>query len=197
VTGVKIRDLDGGEPEVLISLYSGGAHCCMFTLILRWDAAAKRYRSTLGYWGNYGSRLVDLDGDGSPEFSAFDERFVYEYTAYVFSSAPIRIWRYRDGKFVDVTRKYPALIKKSAALNLGYYRKGRGEPNTDVRSYVAAYVADQYLLGDRTEGQRLLDLALTRGDLGRGTTLLGLPAGKAFVRALMRDLERWGYMRPS
>lgn len=196
-SAVKIRDLDGGEPEVLVDLFSGGAHCCFFTLILRWDDAAKRYRSTLGYSGNYGSRLIDLGGDGKPEFSAFDERFVYEFTAYVFSSAPIRIWSYRAGKLVDVTRRFPALIQKSAATNLGYYLKGRGNPNTDVRSYVAAYVADQYLLGDPAEGKRVLDLAVKRGDLGRGTTRLGLPAGKAYVAALMRDLRRWGYIRSS
>jgi subtilisin-like proprotein convertase family protein len=196
-SAVKLRDLDGGEPEVLVDLYSGGAHCCLFTLILRWDAAARRYRSTLGYWGNYGSRLSDLDGDGKPEFSAFDERFVYEFTAYVFSSAPIRIWSYEEGKLVDVTRRFPALIQKSAAINLGYYMKARGDRNTDVRSYVAAYVADQYLLGDPAEGKRVLDLALKRGDLGRGTRLLGLPAGKAYVAALMRGLRRWGYIRSS
>jgi hypothetical protein len=197
VSAVKVRDLDGGEPEVLVDLYSGGAHCCLFTLILRWDPASARYRSTLAYWGNYGSKLVDLDGDGRPEFSAFDERFVYEYSAYVFSSAPIRIWSYRAGRLVDVTRKYPALIKKSAATNLGYYRRGRRERNTDIRSYVAAYVADQYLLRNAAQGKRLLDTALKRGDLGRGTTLLGLPAGKAYVKALMRDLRRWGYSRSS
>jgi hypothetical protein len=196
-SALKVLDLDGGEPEVLVDLNSGGAHCCLFTLILRWDAAARRYRSTLGYWGNYGSRLGDLDGDGLPEFSAFDERFVYEHTAYVFSSAPIRIWSYRDGKLVNVTRDFPTLIGKSATTNLGYYLKGRNDKNTDVRSYVAAYVADQYLLGDPAEGKRLLDLALRRGDLGRGPSLLGLPAGKAFVVALMRDLKRWGYTRPS
>jgi subtilisin-like proprotein convertase family protein len=194
-SAVKVLDLDGGEPEVLVDLYSGGAHCCLFTLILRWDPAARRYRSTLGYWGNYGSRLVDLDGDGAPEFSAFDERFVYEFTAYVFSSAPIRIWSYRAGRLVDVTREFPALIRKSAATNLGYYLKGRRERNTDVRSYVATYVADQYLLGNPAEGKRLLETALKRGDLGRGTMLLGLPAGKAYVAALMRDLRRWGYTR--
>lgn len=194
---VSVRDLDGGEPEVLVDLYSGGAHCCLFTLILRWDAEAGRYRSKLGYWGNYGSRLADLDGDGLPEFAAFDERFIYEYSAYVFSSAPIQIWRYRAGRLVDVTRRFPALIERSAKTNLGYYRKGRGQKDVDVRSYVAAYVADQYLLGRRAEGKRLLDLALERGDLGRGATLLGLPAGSAFVRVLMRDLKRWGYLRPS
>lgn len=196
-SAVKVRDLDGGEPEVLVDLYSGGAHCCLFTLILRWDAAAGRYRPSLGYWGNYGSRLADLDGDGLPEFSAFDERFVYAYTAYVFSSAPIRIWSYRAGKLADVTRSFPALIEKSATTNLGYYRKGRAEKNTDVRSYVAVYVADEYLLGDSAEGKRVLDLALRRGDLSHDDPLLGLPAGKAFVAALMRDLGRWGYTRPS
>jgi hypothetical protein len=166
----------------------------MFTLILRWDAAAAKYRAKLAYWGNYGTRLADLDGDGLPEFSAFDERFVYEYTAYVFSSAPIQIWSYRQGRLVDVTRDYPALIEKSAATNLGYYNKGRGQKDVDVRSYVAAYAADQYLLGDPAEAQRLLKLALKRGDLG-DKSLLGLPAGTRFAAVLKRDLRRWGYIK--
>jgi subtilisin-like proprotein convertase family protein len=195
---VAVRDLDGGEPEVLFDLYTGGAHCCAVSLILRWDAGAHRYRSTFAFWGNYGRRLVDLDHDGLAEFSAFDERFLYEYTAYVFSSAPIRIVSYRRGKLVDVTRSFPAQIRKNAALNLGYYRKGRKDiKHTDVRAYVAAYVADEYLLGDAAEARRVLDLALGRGDLGRGKTLLGWPAGTAFVAKLMHDLKRWGYLKRS
>jgi len=195
---VAVRDLDGGQPEVLVDLYTGGAHCCSVSLILRWDPAARRYRSTFAYWGNYGRRLVDLDHDGLPEVSAFDERFVYEYSAYVFSSAPIRIVQYRRGALVDVTRKFPAAIRKDAARNLGYYRKGRRDiRNTDIRSFVAAYVADEYLLGDPAEARRVLDLALKRGDLGRGKTLLGWPAGQAFVGKLMRDLKKWGYIRGS
>jgi hypothetical protein len=191
---VKVLDLDGGGPEVLLDLYTGGAHCCAVSLILRWDATARRYRSTFVLWGNYGQRLADLDHDGRREFVAYDERFIYEYSAYVFSSAPVRIWSYRAGRLVDVTRRYPAQIGRNAAVNLGYYRKGRGDTNkVDVRSYVAAYVADQYLLGRPADGRRLLDLALARGDLGGGTTLLGLPAGKAFAAELMRDLRRWGY----
>ena len=94
-----MRDLDGGEPEVLVDMFTRGAHCCSVTLILRWDAAANRYRSRLGDFGNYGRRLVDLDHDGLPEFSAFDERFIYAYTAYVFSAAPPQILDYRQGKW--------------------------------------------------------------------------------------------------
>ena len=192
---VAVRDLDGGEPEVLFDLYTGGAHCCAVSLILRWDPGAHRYRSTFALWGNYGRRLADLDHDGRPEFSAFDERFLYEYTAYVFSSAPVRIVSYRGGKLVDVTRRFPAQIRKNAALNLGYYRKGRKDiKHTDVRAFVAAYVADEYLLGDTAEARRVLDQALQRGDLGRGKTMLGWPAGKAFVAKLMHDLRRWGYI---
>jgi len=195
---IAVRDLDGGEPEVLVDLFTGGAHCCAVSLILRWDAAANRYRSTFRYWGNYGRRLVDLDHDGLPEFSAFDERFIYEYSAYVFSSAPIKIVAYRRGTFVDVTRRFPEQIKRNAALNLGYYLKGRRTiRNTDVRSFVAAYVADEYLLGDPAQGKRVLDEALRRGDLGRGKSLLGWPAGTAFVAKLMRDLKKWGYIKQS
>ncbi|MGE5274431.1 MAG: proprotein convertase P-domain-containing protein [Verrucomicrobiota bacterium] len=196
--GVAVRDLDGGQPEVMFDLYTGGAHCCSVSLILRWDPAARRYRSTFAYWGNYGRRLVDLDHDGLPEFSAFDERFVYEYSAYVFSSAPIRVVQYRRGALVGVTRKFPDAIGKNAALNLGYYLKGRRDiKSVDVRSFVAAYVADEYLLGAPAQAKRVLELALKRGDLGRGKTLLGWPAGKAFVGKLMRDLKRWGYIRGS
>lgn len=193
VVGIKVVDLDGGEPEVIVDMYTGGAHCCMVTLILRWDGT--HYRPKLAYWGNYGSRLADLDGDRLPEWTASDERFIYEYTAYVFSSAPIQISQYRAGRFVDVTRRFPALIRKNAAKNWRYYLQGRGGKDTDVRSYVAAYVADQYLLGKPAEAKRALDLALKRGDLGRGKSLLGTPAGTAFVALLNRDLRKWGYIR--
>ena len=44
-------------------------------------------------------------------------------------------------------------------------------------------------------GFRVLRLKLERGDLGRGQTLLGWPAGRAFVAKLMVDLKRWGYLK--
>jgi subtilisin-like proprotein convertase family protein len=193
---IRVRDLDGGEPEVLLDLYTGGAHCCSVTLILRWDAAARRYRSTLGYWGNYGRRLVDLDGDGLPEFVASDERFVYTFTAYVFSAAPIQIWSYRAGKLLDVTRRYPKQIEKHAtSIGRWFLTRRKPEKDTDLRSYVAAYVADQYLLGRPDAAIRALEGAHRHGLLYSGRTYLGWPAGTAFVAELMRHLKKWGYIK--
>jgi hypothetical protein len=190
---LKVRDLDRGEPEVLLDLYSGGAHCCLFTLILRYDPAGKRYRSRLANWGNYGSRLADLDRDGLPEFSAYDERFLYTFTAYVFSAAPVQIWRFRQGRLLDVTREFPKEIERSAAELAKSFLKLPVEKDFDARSYVAAYVADQYLLGRPSEAKRALDFALAHGELYKGKTYLGLPAGRNFVAVLMKDLHGWGY----
>ncbi|HKP18703.1 MAG TPA: hypothetical protein VJT84_09495 [Gaiellaceae bacterium] len=194
---LRVRDLDGGEPEVLFDMYTGGAHCCSALVVFRFDTASGRYRPTFLDFGNYGYRLVDLNHDGVPEFSHFDERFVYTFTAYVFSAAPIQISTFRAGRLAHLTRFFPAQVREDAASLWRTYLKQRDEPDVDMRAYVAAYVADQFLLGRSAEAQRALDLALRRGDLGTGKQLLGLPAGKAFVATLLADLRKWGYIRSS
>ena len=193
---VVVRDLDGGEPEVLLELYTQGAHCCTTVLALRYDPATRAYRRTLLDFGNYGYKLADLDHDGLPEIEAFDERFVYAYGAYVFSSAPPLISQYRQGRLVDVTRRFPALIRRSAAMvGKEFLTIKRPSNDVDLRTYVAVYVADQYLLGRPAEAKRALDYALDHGLLYQGKQYLGTPAGSAFVAVLLRDLARWGYIR--
>ena len=191
---VRLRDLDGGEPEVLVDLYTQGAHCCTVLLALRYDG--KTYRPKLLFYGNFGYKLVDLDHDGLPEISAFDERFIYRYTSYVFSSAPPQISQYRKGRLVAVTRRFPAEITRSAAqVGKEFLTKKRPPGEVDLRAFVAVYVADQYLLGRPAEGKRALDYALAHGFLYSGKEHLGTPAGRSFVTVLMRDLRKWGYVR--
>src|SRR5262249_46974172 len=70
---LQARDLDGDrEPEVLVELYTNGAHCCTITLIYRWDPRTNRYVSATRNWGDPGYRLADLDGDGRPELVSAD-----------------------------------------------------------------------------------------------------------------------------
>ncbi len=190
---VTVRDLDGGEPEVLVQLYTQGAHCCTVVLVLRHTGGS--YRPKLLDFGNYGYKLVDLDQDGLPELSAFDERFVYTYGAYVFSSAPPAITQYRAGKLVDVTRKFPAVIRANAK-QVGKEFLARKKPSRDVdlRTFIAVYVADQYLLGNPTEAKRALGYALAHRLAYSGKNFLGTPAGKNFAAVLTRDLRKWGYV---
>jgi hypothetical protein len=48
-----VQDLDGdAEPEVFVTTYSGGAHCCTSVVIYRWDG--ERYRRLTGFFGNAG-----------------------------------------------------------------------------------------------------------------------------------------------
>jgi len=192
--GVRVRDLDGGEPEVLLELYTEGAHCCTVVLALRYAPAAHTYWSKLLFFGNYGYRLVDLDHDRLPEIVASDERFVYAYSAYVFSTAPPRIWQYRQGRLIDVTRRFPDEVRRNAArVGKEFLTKQRPPEDIDLRTYVAVYAADQYLLGRPEEARRALDYALAHGFLYSGREYLGTPAGLNFVAVLMRDLRRWGY----
>jgi hypothetical protein len=185
-----IRDLDGdGEPEVIVDLYTGGAHCCAYSRVYRWDAATGTYTDALEMWGDPAYRLEDLDGDGTPEFVTADDRFAYAFTDYAASGLPIRILRYSGGTFTDVTRAYPALIAADARHYLAaYHRARRASGPKDLKGIAAAYVADQYLLGNPAAGRAFLASAKARGDLGG----LGGSATK-FVDRLGRFLSAAGY----
>lgn len=188
-----VRNLDStAEPEVVLDLYSGGAHCCTYSLIYRYHAG--RYAKLLHWWGNPGYRLVDL-GDGRlPEFRTTDDRFAYAFTAYVASLQPIRIRRYDRGRMVDVTRRFPRLVERDARSLWSLYLRERRARVKEVRGILAAWLADMHVLGRGAEGWRRLEEAYRRGDVGRGRTLFGYPAGRRYLAALRSFLRRTGYL---
>jgi len=191
---VQARDLDAdGEPEVLVDLYTGGAHCCSFTQIYRHDAATNTYRRTKGSWYDYGYELVDLDKDGSPEFRSADFRFAAAFTAYAASGAPPRILKFAGGRLADVTRSYRSIVKQNLKEYLSLYKKYRKDRElNDVRGFLAAYTADKYLLGQRKTAFDLVYAAYRRGELRAqfGDTSA---SGKRYISALRKFLRKAGY----
>ena len=189
-----VRDLErDAEPEVIADRYTGGAHCCTYSLVYRYDEAARLYRLRRHNWGNYGYRLQDVDADRAPEFRTSDDRFAGRFTAYAASVPPIQIWSYRAGRFLDVTRRHPKLVRADAAELWRTYlrvRRMRG----DVRGVLASYLADTYLLGTPRLGWRRVMAAYRRGELRalRGDTS---PAGRRYLRILRRFLAAAGYAR--
>lgn len=189
---VHVRDLDrDGEPEVLVDFYSGGAHCCYYTDVYRYVARSRTYRPTVGYWGDLSSKLVDLGLDGRPEFRTGDDRFAYAFASFAASAFPIRILRFDHGRFVEVTRRFPRLVRRDAAELYALYRSQVRSGAYDVRGILAAWLGDQYSLGRGAAGWRVLERAERRGELGRKPD--SWPVGKAYLRKLRAFLRRTGY----
>ncbi len=193
---VFVRDLDGdGEPEVFLNLYWGGAHCCWWTRIYTYSAARDTYVPRNHWWGEgrayYGFRgsLRDLDGDGRPEFSGRDDRFM---ELSYFSVDPIRIWSYRSGVMRDVTRRHPRQVVRDANRLMSFYPEARREKW--VRELLASWAADQYLLGRGEVAERVLAKALRRGEL-EGEPYERPRSGKAWIAVLKRFLRKTGYIR--
>lgn len=181
-----VADLDGGgEPQVIVKLYSGGAHCCTFSTIAHWTGST--YSLSNRNWGDPGFRIADLDRDGRLEFLTADDRFAYAFASFAASGLPLQVLRYRAGRFTDVTGRFPDRIGKDAAMWWRDYRSIRGR--SDARGLIAAWAADRYRLGGRRPALRTLRRAASGGDLG------GRRSARTFVGTLDRRLRAWGYAR--
>ncbi len=159
---VQLLDLDGnGESEILVDLVTinnndvpldGGT----YSLIYRYDPTQNKYSMLRHFWGNVNYRLTDLDNDNIPEFKSVDSRFNNAFSNLNDSVLPIRIWRYRQGEILDVTREYPVQINNNASeLWLEFYR--RSSQNQEVKGVLAAYLANQYMLGQKEDGWKLIE----------------------------------------
>jgi len=190
-----VEDLDGdAEPEVLLDLYTGGAHCCLYTFFYAYRPSAGTYVLSRHGWADSGYTLRDLDADGKPEFHSYDARFAYRFTAYAFSVFPVQIWRYRDGHLTDVTRRFPRELRRDARTNKKLSSRTRDNADADIRGVLAAYLADKYLLGQGRSGWRLVRRAVRRGEVHKLDRFDSNPAGRSYLRRLRRFLKRTGYI---
>ena len=141
------------------------------------------------YFGNYGYKVVDLNDDGMPELSAYDERFAYAFGSYADSLSPPVIWHWQAGKLVDVTRDLPAIVKANAKVAFRLFTPSkRRHDDIAARAVLAAWTADQCLLGQSRQAFARLEAARTAGDLGTPK------AGARYIAQLRAFLKRGGYL---
>jgi hypothetical protein len=189
---IRVRDLDAdGEPEVVLDLYTGGAHCCFYSRIYRF--AESSYVPLQHGWGDLGYRLRDLDGDGAPELVSADDRFAYAFTAYAGSAFPVEIWDYRAARIFDVTRHYPALVRRDSSLHWKDYLQQRRGSYRDPRGILAAWLADQYLLGQQRHGWTVMARLNRRHELRGPGRPDYWPTGRRYLTKLRKFLVRYGY----
>lgn len=189
---VAVRDLNGGRPEVLVDFDTGGGYCCWTTVVVR--RAGDRYARSSKNWGPKRPLLKDVGRGTRPEFISFDDRLLAPYGCSACWRSLRHVWRFgRDGRFHDVTRRFPRQVRPgSRALRRRYFRASRR--GGDVKATLAAYVATTYLLGEPRRGWRLVDRAYTRGELDdRRGRYDFCPCGRGWITRLERFLERTGY----
>jgi hypothetical protein len=188
---VHLVDLEHtGEPNVVLDLFSGGAHCCSIEQVFSFDPGTMTYVKTERNFGDPGEQIVDLGHDGHYEFLTADDSFAYEFTDYAASGLPIQILTFSNRRFVDVTRRYPRLVAKDAAGWMRVFRSMAKDHYSDSVGVVAAWAADEELLGHRTLVSHFLARQARAGHLNSG---LGA-GGKKFVAGLQRFLRRHGYL---
>jgi hypothetical protein len=184
---VFVTDVDGdGEPEVVLDLYWGGAHCCWYSQIYRYAPATKRYAPLVHVWGNFGYVFADLDHDGSQELVTRDDRFSYAFASFADSRWPVRILRYRAGRLTVETPAYRSEIGRDAnALWQAAMNPRRKASNQGI---VAAWAADQAMVGHWAVAYRTIDR------LSRSGKIHGERTRVAFERRLRSFLRRTGYL---
>jgi hypothetical protein len=193
--GLAVKDLDGdGEPEVLVDRSDGFTPCCTLeTAILRRNPATGAYGELDRHWGE-SYRVTHLDAERVPELVTADLRFYERFAPRVAGfQLPVKILQLRGPRLVDVTRAHHAvvrrhtrsldrLIRSTDAIADGRRSGNRTIARTALRPQLAAYAAEERLLGRRPVGDRRVAAEVAR----RRVT-------PAFRRALLRFPGRMGY----
>ncbi|MGZ4167209.1 MAG: hypothetical protein ACXVFO_11235 [Solirubrobacteraceae bacterium] len=192
-SSVHIIDLDHtGEPNVVLDIYSGGAHCCSIEQVFMFDPTTNTYAKTERNFGDPGARIEDLGHDGHFEFVTADDAFAYAFTDFAASGLPLQILTFSGSRFHDVTGSYPALIRKDAAAWLKAFKGMARQHYEDSVGVIAAWAADEYRLGKRATANRYLSQQAKAGHL-KSALGRSVPQGQRFVAALQKFLRRHGY----
>ena len=183
------RSSDFGVPDVVLGLYSGGAHCCFVDQVFSLDPGTGTFVKTEHDFADAGARIVDLNGDHNYEFLSADARISNAgFTDYAHSPAPVQIFSVHNNTFRDITRRYPARLTADAAKWLRAFHRHYG----NGRGLIAAWAADEDLLGRSALVKSQLAGALKAGHLGVPKSFGG-PSPQKFVGQLQKLLRRLGY----
>ncbi len=156
---ISLLDLDNNlSPEVAIKTYTGGTHCCT-TLTIFSAAKGQPYGQAQMLEGldGTGGEFKDLDGNGSIEFISSDNRFLYNFSGYAQAFPPSQILAWSNGKFIDVTRRYPKELRARAWLMFQQLQElEKGGTGLSTNGILAGYVAQKAMLGEYDAGWQLM-----------------------------------------
>ncbi len=201
---VQIAELDRSNPypEVVVSFYTGGAHCCSDTSVVTSSADGSKWTTLeLGEFDGGPLLATDLNRDGRYEFMTRDNAFLYAFACYACSEAPLELFAIEKGAVKDVTQD-PSFRPAHAAW-LKSMIGNVPEEGSDVNGFLAGYVGEKILLGEGKEAWALLlahydhasdwGLEICEKPLNEESECPEAPVRLTFPDALERMLNENGY----
>lgn len=144
-------DTSSSAPQIMVSAYTGGAHCCEITSIFGL-AADGAWKETLvgSYDGGSPPEVIDAAHNGSAEIVTFDQSFLYTFSSHAGSYPPVILEKYQGGILKNVTKDsvYKSYLQQQLEESQNnWIQYGKSEPN----GFLAYYVATKANLGQFSE----------------------------------------------
>ena len=141
-------------PQIVMTYFWGGAHCCTVTKIATIDSSGKWHVMDGSALDGDGYQFQDLDGDGGAELVSVDNSFLYAFASYASSNAPTRIIKLTGVELKDVTQdpRYQGFLRQQLREMESHLEKDNPEPN----GYLGGWVAQKALLGELGEAWRTM-----------------------------------------
>jgi hypothetical protein len=155
------RDINGDRlPDLVVSTWSGGAHCCYSTTI---HSVGREVKPLLTLdTGNCGTELMDLDGNGTLELLTCDDRWAYAHCSFAESPLPSVVFAYdaTRGEYRPATPRYAARFRDDIARQTAEARTklaadGGKDPGVDKCTVLQPALSLMYF-GLMDEGRQLV-----------------------------------------
>ncbi len=152
---VQIAEIDpaNSQPEVVVSFYTGGAHCCSDTSVITSNKDGTAWQTVdIGEFDGGPMLATDPNGDGRYEFRTRDNSFLYAFACYACSEAPLELLTVENGVVKTITtdasfKPVHAAYLKTMIENV---------PSEDVNGFLAGYVGEKILLGEGKQAWKLM-----------------------------------------
>ena len=171
---VQLADLDPSNkyPEVLLSSFTGGAHCCNQVKVLTSDKSGENwFEAELPAFDGSSAPAQDPIGNGHYFVVAGDDRFLYRFTNYSCSTSPSQIWALDGKKFKNVSFSpdFSAIhLNQLKSFEDGFSERIKGSSDSDcINGFLAGYVAIKALAGQLEGGwSKMLSYYYRHSDWG-------------------------------
>lgn len=192
------------NPQVVLTYFWGGAHCCTVTKIATTNSNGRWHEVSAPTLDADGFDFIDLDTDGSPELVGVDNSFLYAFASYAESGAPPIIFSLRGSELMNTTRdsRFKGYLQKQLRQ---MERSAAKEPRRrKSNGWLAGWVATKALLGEFDAAWRFMltnydrESDWTLEECATGASVDQCPSDKiytlTFPDALQKHLKRHGYI---